>query len=210
MRLASSGPSLAILDFDCECRPMAWYGGDFVTKQITAIAWAVIHPDGSCGIPTVSLIGASFDTRQTFDEEIDMLEHFRLAYAGADIVTGHYIRGFDLPLINARMMRHGLPLLDSKLAQDTKGDLARGQGLSKSQENLGAMFELEHPKIPMNTTLWEEANALTPEGIESTRKRVLGDVRQHVELRSTMLDRGLLGPPRHWSPSGGPAAVYAP
>lgn len=196
-----------ILDFDIECRPMAWYGGDWVTKQPTAIGWKWI---GERGGAKCIAIGESYDTRLVMDEEIELLETFRALYQDADVVTGHYIRGFDLPIINARMMRHGLPLLETRLAQDTKGDLARAQGMSKSQENLGAMFELRHPKVPMNTTKWELANALMPEGIEETKKRVLGDVRQHVELRQTMLDLGYLAPARPWSPSGGPAAVYFP
>lgn len=206
MRL-STERGLRILDFDIEVRPMAFYGGDFVTKQPTAIAWQFI---GERSDVICRTIGDSFDTRRVFEEEVWMLEQFRMAYDKADVVTGHYIRGFDLPIINARMMRHGLPLLAAKDALDTKNDLARAQGMSKSQENLGAMFELEHPKIPMNTTKWEEANALTPEGIEATRTRVVGDVRQHIELRATMLERGYLAPPRAWSPSGGAQAIYTP
>src|SRR4029077_888621 len=115
-----------------------------------AIAWKWV---GERAAPTVVVVGESHDTRLVMEEEVAMLAAFREAYDAADIVTGHYIRGFDLPILNARMMRHGLPLLGSTMAQDTKGDLARGQGLSKSQENLGAMFELRHPKVPMNTTL---------------------------------------------------------
>lgn len=196
-----------VLDFDIECRPMAFYGGDWVTKQPTAIAWKWI---GERSPVTVVTIGNSYDTRQTLAEEVELLEAFREVYREADIVTGHYIRGFDLPILNARMMRHGLPMLEARLAQDTKGDLARAQGMSKSQENLGAMFELSHPKVGMNTTKWELANALTPEGIKETRKRVVGDVRQHVELRRVMLERGYLNPrPRVWSPGAhGATAVY--
>jgi hypothetical protein len=67
------------------------------------------------------------------------------------------------------------------------------------------MFELRHPKVGMNTTKWELANALMPEGIAETRKRVIGDVRQHIELRRTMIERGYLGAPRAWSASGGTA-----
>lgn len=206
MRLTTTR-RLRVLDFDIEVRPMAFYGGDFVTKQPTAIGWKWVNERGPVH---VALIGESYDTRRTLDEEVELLERFREAYLQADIVTGHYIRGFDLPVLNARMMRHGLPLLETRLAQDTKGDLAKGHGVSKSQENLGAMFELAHPKIPMNTTSWELGNALTPEGIAETRKRVVGDVRQHVELRQTMLDRGYLARPRAWSASGGPTAVYVP
>lgn len=196
-----------ILDFDIEVRPMAWYGGDWVTKQPTAIAWKFI---GERSGVHCALLGTSHDTRQTMAEEVAMLEAFRKVYDQAEVVTGHYIRGFDLPILNARMMRHGLPMLAAKMTQDTKGDFARAQGMSKSQENLGAMFELEHPKVPMNTTLWEEANALTPKGIRATSHRVRGDVRQHIELRATMLARGYLGAPSVWSPSGGSPTQYVP
>lgn len=196
-----------VLDFDVECRPIAWYGGDWVTKQPTAIAWKFV---GERGAVQCAQIGESFDARNVLDEERAMLAAFIEAYDAADIVTGHYIRGFDLPLLNGALMRLGLPLLGAKLTHDTKGDLARGQGLSKSQENLGAMFELAHPKVPMNTARWAEGNMLLPEGLEATRKRVVGDVRQHIELRAAMLERGLLGPPQPWSSGGHGAESYTP
>lgn len=195
-----------VLDFDCECRPIAWYGGDWVTKQPTAIAWKFV---GERGRVEVAQIGESFDARNVLDEERRMLEAFVAAYDAADIVTGHYIRGFDLPLLCGALMRLGMPVLGAKLTHDTKGDMVRGQGLSKSQENLGAMFELAHPKVGMNTSLWAEGNMLLPGGLAATRKRVVGDVRQHIELRAAMLERGLLGPPRPWS-AGGHGETYLP
>lgn len=206
MRLARSSRQ-RILDFDVECRPIAWYGGDWVTKQPTAIAWKFL---GERGGVQVAVIGESFDARNVLDEEVAMLEAFRAAYDAADIVTGHFIRGFDLPLLVGALMRLGLPLLGVKDTHDTKLDLVRGQGLSKSQENLGAMYELRHPKVPMNTSRWLMGNLLLPEGIEATKKRVVGDVRQHVELRAAMLERGHLGPVTPWSPGGGRAESYTP
>jgi len=197
---------LRVLDFDVECRPIAWYGGDWVTKQPTAIAWKWV---GERGRVEVAVIGESFDTRNVLDEETLMLERFREAYDAADVVTGHFIRGFDLPLLTGALMRLGLPLLGTKDTHDTKGDLVRGQGISKSQENLGAMYELNHPKVPMNTASWLRGNLLLPDGIEATKKRVVGDVRQHVELRAAMLELGHLGPVKAWSP-GGKADSYRP
>jgi hypothetical protein len=197
--------TLKILDFDTECRPIAWYGGDFVTKQPTAIAWKFI---GSKGSPTVAAIGESFDTRKVLDEERAMLEMFRAAFDEADMVTGHFIRGFDLPLLDGALMRLGLPALGPKLTQDTKLDLAKTSGLSKSQENLGAMFELKHPKFPMNTALWAESNMLLPNGIRLAKKRVVSDVEQHIEMRNVMVSRGYLRPPVLWSPEGLGAGGY--
>lgn len=198
--------NLKVLDFDCECRPLAWYGGDFVTKQPTAIAWSFV---GS-GKTKVAWIGQSDRSSKVIDEEIAMLERFRVSFNQADVVTGHFIRGFDMPLLNGAMMRLGLDGLDDKLTQDTKLDLNRGSGLSKSQENLGAMFELDHPKVSMNTSLWAAGNMLLPKGIAATKQRAIGDVEQHLELREKMLSLGLLAPPRTWTArSSGQGSYHA-
>lgn len=199
--------TLRILDFDVECRPIAWYGGDFVTKQPTAIAWRFI---GEAARTRVEVIGESDRSSMVLEEEAAMLEAFREAYDAADIVTGHYIRGFDLPTLQSAYLRLGLPLLGRKRAQDTKTDLLKASGISKSQENLGAMFELDHPKIPMNTKLWGDGNMLLPHGIAATKKRVLGDVNQHIELRAEMLRLGTLATAQEWFPGGGTSPGYTP
>ncbi len=193
------GRGYRVLDFDVECRPLAWYGGEWVTKQPTAIAWKFI---GERGGIQVALIGESDRSSLVLEEEREMLSAFRRAYDAADIVTGHYVRGFDLPTLNGACDRLGLPILDEKLAQDTKLDYISASGLSKSMENLGAMYELRHPKIGMNTALWGAGNMLLPHGIVATRKRVVGDVREHVELREEMLRRGTLGPAKLWTARG--------
>lgn len=196
-----------VLDFDCECRPLAWFGGDFVTKQPTAIAWKVI---GSRGRPSVAVIGESDRSSRVLEEEAVMLESFRAAYDAADMVTGHFIVGFDLPLVNGAMIRLGLPPLQPKLAEDTKLDLHRAQGISKSMENLSAMFEAKTQKYGMDTAKWARANMLLPDGIELAKRRVTTDVIEHIELRNTLVERGLLRAPRRWSPEGGTTSKYAP
>jgi hypothetical protein len=201
-------PRVRILDFDCECRPLSWYGGDWVTKEITAIGWKFIGERYS--IRTSLLVLEPVRDYYDLTNLRRVVEPFVEAYNAADIVTGHFIRGFDLPLINGTLMELGLPLLEDKLTQDTKLDLRKASGLSKSQENLGAMFELKHPKIPMDQAKWRSANRLTPAGIALTHRRVVGDVRQHIELRQRMLDLGLLGPPKAWSSGAGNKARYTP
>jgi DNA polymerase elongation subunit (family B) len=197
--IAAQDRDMRVLTFDCECRPLAWYGGDFVTKQPTAIAWRTVGGKRTY----VRLIGLSDRSSKVLEEEREMIEAFREAYNAAEVVTGHYIRGFDLPLLDGALMRLGGAPLGEKLVQDTKIDLARAHGLSKSQENLGAMFELDHPKYPMNTAAWAAANMLLPVGIKLTKQRVVADVEQHEELRLTMLARGLLRRPSLWSAEAG-------
>jgi hypothetical protein len=190
---------MRVLDFDIENRPLTYLGSDFTTAEVTAIAWAW------CDKPedvTCVLLGQ--------DEPRTMLERFVAAYNDADMVTGHYITGHDLIHLNAALMEYQMPTLADKLVQDTKVHLVRRKGISGSQESLAAMLLLEHDKIQMNQFKWRAANRLTPEGLEETRKRVVGDVQQHIEMRQKLLDLGYLSAPVKWS--GGTARVeaYAP
>lgn len=140
-----------------------------------------------------------------------MLTTFLTAYARADLVTGHYIRGYDLPMVNGALTEYQLPALGKKMTQDTKLDLIRRQGLSGSQENIGAMLHLEHPKVHMDQSRWRSANRLTAEGLQIVRERVVGDVQQHIELRQRLLELGYLGPTKLWEPGGGgPVEAYTP
>lgn len=187
-----------ILDFDIEARPLSWYAGDMTSREVTAIGCKFIgERTNHCW-----LLG-----EDTLEE---MLEGFRELYDQADIVTGHYIRGYDLPNLNGAYIELGLPTLGPKLSHDTKQDLIKWQGGSKSQENIAAMLGLTAPKVLMTQADWREANRLTPKGLSLTKKRVLGDVRQHIEMRSKLIDLGLLRPPRVWTSEGGSTEKYTP
>jgi hypothetical protein len=198
-RLSFGGASPRTLDFDIEARPLSWLGGDFVTREVTAIAASFI---GS-GDTWVWALGE--------DSTEEMLLGFKALYDEADIVTGHYIRGYDLPGLNDALMEFGLPQLGEKWSVDTKLDLRKGQGVSKSQESLGAMLGLDHPKIQMSQSDWRAANRLTPEGVEKTKRRVIGDVEQHIEMLAELRRRGdLLGPGKLWTPRPGNGKTYSP
>lgn len=187
LRLRSVGP-FRILDFDIENRPLSYLGMDFTTADITAIAASFV---GEKKVH-VWLLGVHTG------EEI--LESFHALYDAADCVTGHYIRKHDLPIINGAMIEHGLRSLTPKLSSDTKIDLVKRHGVSASQESLADMLGVAAPKIQMNQKKWREANRLTRAGIAETKRRVVGDIVQHKELRLRLLERGLLGPPREWRP----------
>jgi hypothetical protein len=190
---------MRVLDFDVEARPLHWISGDYVSKEITAIAWAWTDAPEDV---TCYLLGET--------DPIAMLSAFRAAYERADMVTGHFIRGYDLPMVNGALTEYQLPALSDKLSQDTKLDLVRRQGLSGSQENLGVMLGLEHGKVKMDQAKWRAANRLTPEGLAAVRERVTGDVRQHIEMRRRLLDLGYLSAPVVWKAGGAAEAVYTP
>lgn len=188
-----------MLDFDIENRPLSYLGSDFTTAEVTAIAWAwTDQPD----TVTVYLLGET--------ELPTILHHFVAAYQLADMVTGHYIKGHDLPMLNGALMECGMPPLGDKMVQDTKIDLVRAKGISRSQESLGAMLQLDAPKVQMNQAKWRAANRLTPAGLAEVRERVIGDVRQHIELRQRLLNLGLLAPPSMWRSGAARIEAYTP
>jgi hypothetical protein len=182
--------SLRILDFDCEARPLGWFAGDDTHKEITVIAWAWIGEDD------YEVHALTKDDRS----RARMLRAFRRAFDEADMVVGHYIRGFDLPLVNAMMLELGEPSLGKKLSHDTKNDLKKLHGISKSQENLSAMFELDEEKIHMTVPMWRDANRLSKTGIEGGKRRAVFDVAQNIALRAALLEQRLLDVPKVWRP----------
>lgn len=190
---------MRVLDFDIENRPLSYLGSDFTTAEVTAIAWAWADAPEDV---TVYLLGEH--------ELSGILEAFVDAYRQADLVTGHYIKGHDLPMINGALMECRMAPLPDTRVQDTKLDLIRSKGLSLSQESLGAMFRLEQAKEQMNQSKWRAANRLTPEGLAEVRRRVTGDVRQHLELRKELLKHGYLGPPTVWKSGSARLEAYTP
>lgn len=196
-----TGSGLRILDFDCECRPLSYLGSDYTTGEITAIASAWIVNGKATRLECHAL-------GEVTGEE--MLRAFVERYNEADMVTGHFIRGFDLPLVNGGLLDHNLPPLSDKLAHDTKNDLRRRKYVSASQENLGFSLGTNAPKVQMNQQLWRDANRLTETGIARTKKRVIGDVRQHVQMRERLLELGWLDSPKVWHSGGTSSAAYVP
>ena len=175
MRLRTAG-KLKILDFDIENRPLTYMGGDFTSAEVTSIA------AGFIGSREVAFWAIDLDG------------------GAADMVTGHYIRKHDLPIVNGAYLEAGLETLGAKLSSDTCLDLVKRKDLSRSQEALAGMFGLSQPKVGMSQTAWRAANRLSPEGLEGTRKRCVGDVRQHKQLREHLVKIGALKSPRTWHP----------
>lgn len=180
---------LRILDFDIENRPLAyWYDG-MTTAEITAIAACWM---GQPQTMKVWLLGVH--------QPVKMLEAFRKLYDAADVVTGHYIRKHDLPIINAHLLEYHRPALDQKMTVDTKLDLVDRKDLSASLEELGLMAGLDAKKQHMSNHEWREANRLKRAGIADAKERACSDVRLHMQLYPWLVEHGYLGAPKVWRP----------
>lgn len=190
---------LTVLDIDLENRPLTYLGSDFTTDEITAMSWSFVGEDVVSSMflwPNDTFV----DDHDVVRTRPEALNHLASIIRSADMITGHYIRRHDLPLLNGALMEAGCAALPELLTQDTKMDLRSRKGISASQENLSAMFDLVHPKQHMSQIEWRRANRLSTEGIKEARRRVVGDVWQHKELRLALLRYGLLRGPSLWSP----------
>lgn len=188
-----------ILDFDLENRPLTYWYDDVTTPEITAIAWMWYTPSGDVDPSLANVAILEPPPNGEYSARM-MLRRFVEVYNEADMVTGHYIRKHDLPMINAALIEYGMEPLGPKLVSDTKLDLVSRKGLPVSQQALGEIFETKRPKVPMPQAKWRDANRLTPEGMNKTIVRVTGDVAQHIQVRRELLERGLLKPPTLWVP----------
>lgn len=184
-----SKQSLKILDFDIENRPLSYWIPDQPTSEITVIS--------SCWVDDLSSLETYALGEMTKQE---MLVYFVERYEEADMVTGHYIRRHDLPTINGELLEYGFNPLEPKLTCDTKLDMVKKRGIPATQEYLSELFDLPIAKMSMSQVEWRRANRLTENGIALAKKRGSTDVIQHMTLRKEMLKRGLLKPPRMWSP----------
>lgn len=190
---------LRVLDFDIENRPLSYLGQDFTTAEITSIAagwngsskvyvWVLGYTCEHCG-------------ENTGSTGKEILTGFKDLYDQADMVTGHFIREHDLPIINGSLAEYGMEPLSDKLTSDTKLDFIHSKGISQSQENLSDMLELYvegYEKYHMSNDDWREANRLTKRGVAFTKARVTSDVRQHMALRKQLVKRGLISGPKVW------------
>lgn len=193
---------LKVLDFDIENRPSSYWYDDKTTSEITAIAWSLGNSVEPWRTPEQFLVEVAVLAPPPNGEASmhSMLENFRRAYDEADMVTGHYIRKHDLPIINSHMIEFGYGPLKPKLTSDTKLDLVTYGGQSASQMGLANTLGVKKEKPRMSVNRWRDANRLTPEGREATIERVVGDVRQHMELRLAVIREGMLKAPVVWTP----------
>lgn len=194
--LVDAERKLRILDFDCEARPDAYLGGDITTRSLTAMAAAWVDEPGDVWCKAMYAGGKPHMLQLQ-----EMLGEFRELYDQADIVTGHNIMKYDLPVVSGSMVYAGLRPLSPKLASDTymHGPKA-AMTFSRSLENVADMLGLLSGKHHMNNAAWKRSNTLDPDAVEVTKERVSSDVTLHIEVRAAMLERRMLKTPTFWYP----------
>jgi hypothetical protein len=191
-----------VLDFDFESKPL-WFWWDKPTAVLTSVSYMRILR-GAIQHDTLNTEIAPLKTRE---EYMQWLMHIRDdVLTNADVLTGHNIDRFDLPLFQAQLFRHGLPSMPVLLTQDTMR-LPKKRDASASQESLinyealkatcpiGLPIYKDHLSIPE----WEDAALGWNDAI--LIERPSSDVHGHAHLREVLIEKGYLAGPRVWNPS---------
>ena len=182
---------LKILDFDIETLAAGFADPNWVPQKITCISWSWI---GSDEVKSVTTGKDGF-----FDKRIrgKRIAQFLKEFEEADIVTGHNLLRFDLPVLNAECILCGLGKLPSIRVQDTM-KLPKTKGLKKGLDNIGIMLGSPQEKQAMNWAEWDSAYEV--DGWPEIISRCESDVLLHKQIRQAMIDEDILGPITTWTP----------
>lgn len=181
-----------ILDFDIETVAAGFADPEWVPQKITCVAWSWIGEE-----EIESRISTSEGLFRRPERRRKMLVPLLEAIAEADMVTGHNILRFDLPLVNTECMRLGLPTLGAVRVQDTIR-IIRSKGFKKGQDNLETLLKTQSRKLPLNWQEWQEG--YEEKAWAAIVERCKTDVKGHKEMREAMLERGWLRPAIWWKP----------
>ena len=185
-----SGRELRILDFDVETVAAGFADPDWVPQKVTCVAWSWIGSD-----EVDSRVCDPDGLYKTPAKRAHMLEQLLKQIERADLLTGHNIIRFDIPVINSDAMRLGLEPVREAWVQDTMR-LIRAKGFKKGQDNISKLLRTSQDKLPLSWQEWEDA--YEQDGWATIRERAETDVIGHKEMRAGLLKRRLLRPPRIW------------
>lgn len=179
------------LDFDIETVAAGFADPQWVPNRTTC--WAYAWVDGGEVTVDALPVAAFYDKAARREFLSPLLE----AISHADVLTGHNIMRFDLPVLNAECLLLNLPTLLPKLVQDTIR-LPKTKGFKKGQDNMSHALAIEEEKMPLSWAQWEAAYG-EPD-LATVKERCASDVRGHLAMRRAALERGWTGAPRMWRP----------
>jgi hypothetical protein len=172
-----------VLDFDCENGPaFFWYDGK---------ATSILHTVSAAWVDTPEEV-TTWTTRwhRTRGLVVEDLTRFRKMVESAGAVTGHNIVRHDIPLLNSHFDRLDQPRIRWPHVIDTLKLIKGGMGMSRSQENLLAMYELNREKMSVPLAVWEKAWRGSAKESRIVVERCETDVLGHIELYKKLIQRG--------------------
>lgn len=192
MKVVVNKRPMRILDFDVETIAAGFADPNWVPQKITCVAWSWIGED-----KVSSKISTTEGLFRRPELRAKMLASLLAEISEADMLTGHNIARFDLPVINAECMRLGLPTVGPVMVQDTML-LTRSKGFKKGQDNIGELLDLATQKQALSWQGWQDAYEENDWG--TVVSRCESDVLMHKQMRAKLKDLGWMKPPRAWKP----------
>ena len=110
-----------------------------------------------------------------------------------DIIVGHYIKGFDIPYLNSKLLLLDEPRLPSRFQVDTyfiARHYAKHAIRSKSLKHLADVLGLEEQKMTIRCKTWNQARDGMPRAIQKLVRRCISDVRLTEQIYEKMLQAG--------------------
>ena len=190
--ITASSEEGRVLDFDLETLAAGFADPQWVPQKITVASWSWVDEEE---IHTVITTKEGFFSREIRAREV--LAPLVEVIEQADMLTGHNLLRFDLPVLNAELLRCGLPSLKKVKVQDTIR-LAKTKGLKKGQDDLSVMASGSLKKKTMNWEEWDRA--YEEDSWDEIIERCESDILQHKELRLYLLKNNYLRPPQIWYP----------
>ena len=183
-------PEARVLDFDIETIAAGFADPQWVPQKITCVAWSWVDEEEvqSRVCTPLGLFGKP-------ELRAEMLRPLMEAINEADVLTGHNIYRFDLPVVNSECMRLGLDPVPEIKVQDTMRVL-RSKGFKKGQDNIGRLLKLQEEKMPLDWQAWQDA--YDEDGWGTVRARAESDITMHKQMRLRMIERGWLKPMITW------------
>jgi DNA polymerase elongation subunit (family B) len=191
MKLKLSTEPARILDFDVETVAAGFADPNWVPQKITCVAFSWIGEE-----KVTSHICTTKGLYEKPDLRAYMLSKLIAEIRKADMVTGHNLIRFDLPVVNAECLRLGIEPLGEVLVQDTMR-LVRAKGFKKGQDNIGQLLKLPAEKQSMTWQQWQDG--YEEPNWKTIRSRCESDVLMHKQMRTRLLELGWLKPPKRWS-----------
>lgn len=199
--LDQPGRPLTMLDFDFESKPL-WFWWDKPTAVLTSLSY-MTSTGGVIDHNSMKTEVAPLDSAAVYT---DWLLHVYDVLVRPDMLTGHNIDRFDLPLFQGQLLRMGLEPLPSLITSDTMR-LIKKRDTSASQESLinyaalqakcpiGMPIYKHHLSIPE----WERAAMGWDDAVLTERPS--SDVHGHAHLREVLVEKGYLAAPKTWRPA---------
>jgi len=185
--------NLRVLDWDLETVAAGFADPDWVPQKITCAAWSWIGEDEVhvrvCG-PT-GLFGNPA-------KRVQMLKPLLKALNQADMFTGHNLLRFDLPVLQAELMRLGMGKLPTAIPVQDTMKLLKSKGFKKGQDNLGEMLRVKMKKKAMDWQAWQDEYDRV--GWPGIQERCVSDIQQHKQIRDELMERDIMQYVKKWKP----------